>query len=124
MKSFKDNLNNKNHSVAPSRTSFIAVVIPPYFRLLPHFTESLTPSTLPAFGPTHTCSLYPQPLFSLPGEWGVRGVVGVLLLPANLPSKAVPLPLRHRQGQAGMSGGKLVLGWVPPRVSLASKPRE
>lgn len=40
MKSFKDNLNNKNHSVAPSRSSFIAVFIPGISCLVPQLSES------------------------------------------------------------------------------------
>lgn len=45
MKSFKDNLNNKNHSAAPSRSSFTAVFIPSISCLIPQLTESLIPQT-------------------------------------------------------------------------------
>lgn len=45
MKSFKDNLNNKNHSVAPSRSSFIAVFIPSISCLIPQLSESFISHT-------------------------------------------------------------------------------
>lgn len=45
MKSFKDNLNNKNHSLAPSRSSFIAVFIPSISCLLPQLSESFIAHT-------------------------------------------------------------------------------
>lgn len=45
MKSFKDNVNNKNHSVAPRRSSFIAVFIPSISCLIPQLSESFTAHT-------------------------------------------------------------------------------